>query len=106
MSRSFVAISITPVLSDSLGGTWYNYARTLPRGGGGYSDIFIYTSAQVKYFLGASNSWHFWGWKVDAGREPTHAEKNWDHPPPPPQEHSGFAEIKRLKKANLREIKL
>ena len=23
-------------------GTWYNYARTLP-GGGGYSDIFIYT---------------------------------------------------------------
>ena len=26
-------------------------------------------------FLGAWNSWYFWEWTVDAGSEPTYAEK-------------------------------
>ena len=85
-------------------GTWYNYARTLPGGGGGVLWYFHIYVGSGKKKLGAWNSWYFWGWKVDAGREPTHAEKK--ETPPPPREHSGFAEIRRLKKANLCEIKI
>ena len=85
-------------------GTWYTYARTLPPGGGGIWYFHRYVGSG-EIFLGAWNSWYFWGWKLDARREPTHAENNRD-PPPPPPEHSGFAEIRRLKKANMCEIKI
>ena len=36
------------------------------------------------FFWGAWNSWYFWGWTVDAGSEPTYAEKI-EYPPPPPR---------------------
>ena len=73
------------------------------RGGGGIWYFHRYVGLG-KIFLGAWNSWYFGGWKLDAGREPTHAENNRD--PHPPGEHSGSAEVKRLKKANMCEIKI
>ena len=37
-------------------------------------------------FWGAWNSWYFLRWTVDAGSEPTYAEKKIEYPPPPPGE--------------------
>ena len=47
-----------------------------------------------KYFLGGAwNSWYFWEWTVDAGFEPTYAEKNRVPPPPPPWDPDQYLDL-------------